>query len=122
MHPKKPFDRCARVGAEIRHTIANICRERIESGRFEHLEITHVKVTKDLRLARVYYFVRIPVEWRSECQEMLEGLRSVFTHAINENLSLKFMPHLEFHFDDSIEQGEHMSEIFKQLAAEQKNS
>lgn len=110
-----PFDRAERVGAEIHEVVAALCRERLDDPRLNGVLITGAKATKDLRLARVYYFLRGDAAARKRCAQALHHAHGLFKRAVAERLALKFTPELEFHFDESIEHGERVDELLERI-------
>lgn len=110
-----PYDRAARVGAEIYKIIAPLCHEHLDEPRVHGVQITQVILTRDLRLARIYYFLSGDAAARAACQEGLESATGMLKRAINEDLALRYIPDLVFHFDESIEQGERVTELLRQL-------
>ncbi|MBI4237956.1 MAG: 30S ribosome-binding factor RbfA [Deltaproteobacteria bacterium] len=115
MQPHRPFDRASRVAEQIRQIVAQLCHERFSDPRLVGLQITRVKVARDLRLARIHYFLRGPEAAIHECQRALEHAAGLMKHAINEQIALKFTPELKFHFDDAIEHGERINDLLREL-------
>lgn len=114
LYSQKPYDRCERVGTELRAVIAQYCLQ-LDDPRAYMVQITAVKVSRDLRLARVYYFLRGSDAERTACQECLTAKAGQIKHAISDAISIKYMPDLVFHFDESIEHSERVSEILEDL-------
>ncbi len=110
-----PFSRADRVATEIHNIVAMFCLHRLEDPRLAGIQITKVRVTKDLRMARINYFLRGTDTQRSACQEGLEKSSGLIKRAIAEQMRLKFMPELVFHFDGAIEHGERISELLSQI-------
>jgi len=99
-----PYDRAQRVADEIHHIIATLCCTKLSDPRLLGLEITGVKMTKDLQIARVYYHLREGDEKRRrEVQKSLESASGYFKRAIADEMTLRFMPTIEFFYDDTID-------------------
>ena len=110
-----PYDRAQRVGQAIYELVAQLVRERLSDPRLNDMQITGAKITKDLRLARIYYFVRGNMAVRKGCAKALENASGIIKHAVAERLSMKFTPELEFFYDESVEHGERVDELLEQL-------
>lgn len=110
-----PYDRSERVGQAIFEVIAALCRERLNDPRLATVVITGVKVTRDLRLARIYYFLRGDATIRKAGAQGLAHAEGLFKRAVAERLAMKFTPELSFHFDDSIEHGERVDELLERI-------
>ena len=51
------FSRAERVGGLIQQTVSEILHRQIKDPRLEMATITHVKMTRDLKIARIYFVV-----------------------------------------------------------------
>jgi len=51
----KPFARSDRVSGQIQRALSDLLRKNIKDPRLEKVIITGVKMSKDLRLARIYF-------------------------------------------------------------------
>ena len=82
------------------------------------LTITHVKVTPDLQIARVYYTTLGDEKARRESARALGRATSFLRRQIGQRLRLKRVPQLEFFFDESIERGDRIEQILQEISAE----
>ena len=82
------------------------------------LTITHVKVTPDLQIARVYYTTLGDDKARRESSRALGRATPFLRRQIGQRLRLKRVPHLEFFFDESIERGDRIEQILQEINAE----
>lgn len=99
-----PYDRAQRVADEIYRIIATSCYNELSDPRLAGLEITYVKMTKDLQIARVYYYMHDADEERHLKAKMgLESASGFFKRAIGEEMTLRFIPTLEYFFDETID-------------------
>src|SRR4030088_784724 len=94
--------RADQVGAQVREEIMAIIRRDLKDPRIGFVSITGVRMSPDLRMARV----RISVLGdQDEQQRTLEGLRSatgVIRHELGRRLeNLRFSPSLRFELDPS---------------------
>ena len=110
------YQRSERVGELLTEVIADVLREDIRDPRVTAVTITAAKVTKDLRQARIYFTI---LGGASENKDaVLAGLKSAlgFIRArIGKQLKLRFVPALEFFYDDSVDQAERIEKLLRQV-------
>jgi len=51
----KPFARSDRVGGQIQKVLSEILLKKVKDPRLENASITDVKMSRDLRIARIYF-------------------------------------------------------------------
>lgn len=101
-----PYDRAQRVADEIHHIIAAACYNDLSDPRLKGLEITHVMMTKDLQIARVYFYSKDSDETvRERMKTGLQSASGFFKKLIGEEMKLRYIPEMEYFFDDTIELG-----------------
>ncbi|MBI3648578.1 MAG: 30S ribosome-binding factor RbfA [Actinobacteria bacterium] len=106
--------RTDRVGEEFREILAEEIL-KLKDPRVGFVTVTAVKVTADLRRARVFYTAMGDERERAATRA---GLRSAAAHlraAIGKQVRLKFLPELEFEEDATIEQGERIDRLIERL-------
>jgi len=109
------FKRADRVGDLIRAELADIILRKIKDPRVGFLSITHVKMSDDLKHARVYVSV---MGDDAAKQGSLKGLKSAshfMRSELGRRLKLRYTPELAFFLDESIEKGAKMIETLKRL-------
>lgn len=98
--------RMLRVAELIQSEIANMVMRDVKDPRVQHVVITRVEVSPDLRVAKVY-FSRYG-ENQGNVGEMEEGFRGLeraggfLQRKLAERLRLKNTPRLKFFFDHSL--------------------
>lgn len=92
--------------AELLHQeISELLQRETRDPRLGFVTVTGVDVSADLRSAQVYVTV---LGDKEDVQETLEGLASAagyFRHRMRQTLSLRYIPELQFNFDESLEYG-----------------
>lgn len=106
--------RTFQVGERIRQIIASKLSATSDT-RLELVTISIVKVTPDLRLAKVYWTVPGDVARRKEVQQAFETSSGQFRHALAKEMDLRFAPELNFYFDDSVDTIEEVSRLFDKV-------
>jgi len=110
------YKRSDRVGDLIKEEIAAIVQHGdVKDPRVGFVTITRVKMTPDLKTARVYFS---QMGEPGEIEESRAGLNSAsgyIRRVIARSLKLKHIPHISFHYDESIEYSDHIEKVLKEL-------
>jgi ribosome-binding factor A len=110
--------RTDRVGEEFREILAAEIL-KLKDPRVGFVTVTGVKVTPDLRRAWVYYTSMGSDRERAGTRA---GLRSAAAHlraTIGRQVRLKYLPELEFEEDVSLERGERIEALLRELRQEE---
>ncbi len=111
--------RIDRVNELLRSEISHLIARQIKDPRVAGvISVTEVIASNDLRSARVYISVMAP---QADRQSALEGIRSAASflrRELRERVNLRHTPHMTFHLDDSIEEGDRVLRLMKGGAPE----
>ncbi len=111
-----PYDRSARLADQIYRIVSETCYNDLSDPRLEGVQITQVRMTKDLRTARVYFHLLDADEPRIDAaKRALMSARGFLKRAVGQEVELKYMPEFEFFYDDTADVREHIDEIFEKL-------
>lgn len=118
----KDFPRSRRVADEIQRELADIIRLELKDPRASLITITGVEVTHDLEHAKVFV-TRLTTGPSTDAthQETLRTLRHAagfLRSQLAHRMKLRLVPQLVFTYDDSVEQGMHLSQLIDQAIAE----
>ena len=109
------YQRSDRVGDLILEVIAELLRKDIRDPRVQAVTLTGTRVSKDLRHARVYFNL---LGGQNDHSEVLAGLKSAtgFIRAkVGKQLKLRFVPAIEFTYDDTEDEAQRIDELLKQV-------
>ena len=109
------YQRSDRVGDLILEVIAELLRKDIRDPRVQAVTLTGTKVSKDLRHARVYFNL---LGGQNDPSAVLAGLKSAtgFIRAkVGKQLKLRFVPAIEFTYDDTEDEAQRIDELLKQV-------
>ena len=115
-----------RFGEVIRSLISEcILREDFynEEISISSITVSFVKMSKDLRIANVY-FLPLGGEFKNQLLEILNENKYIFQRYIaNAKLHSKFTPKINFFLDDSFEEAEKISKLLlnKKVTRDLKN-
>jgi ribosome-binding factor A len=114
MNKQLPYDRVNRVADAIRQLVSVKLLSDISDPRLSGVQIIVVRMTRDLRIARVYYNIFNATDERK--REVERGFKSAsrfIRRMIAEEIQLKFAPELEFYYDESIEIRDRIDELLE---------
>ena len=110
--------RPSRIGDQLRAELSELLAREVHDPGIGFLTITHVKVTPDLQIARVYYTTLGDDKARRDSSRALERAAPFLRRQIGSRLRLKRVPHLEFFFDESIARGDRIEQILQEIGKE----
>jgi len=108
--------RIERVNNLIRQEISELLRREVKDPRLSHfVAVTEVSTSADLRHAKVFVSCISSKEEREETLNALTAASGFFRRELTKLLRLRRIPELSFHWDDSIERGNHLMRLMDQL-------
>jgi len=114
----KNFSRAERVGGQIQKVLSDILLRDSKDPRLKSATVTGVKMTRDLKIARVYFAVSGGPTRRQEVLRGFESACGYLKRALAAELSLRYMPELTFFYDESFDYGDNIDRLLKQLKTE----
>lgn len=113
--------RPSRVADQLRAEISDLLAREVQDPGIGFLTITHVKVTPDLQVARVYYTTLGDDKARKDTRRALERAAPFLRRHLGRRVRLKRVPELEFFFDETVERGDRIEQILQEISAERKD-
>jgi ribosome-binding factor A len=110
--------RPSRVSEEFREIIAEEI-PRLKDPRIGFVTVTAVKVTPDLRLARVFYTAMGNEKERAATRAGLRSARPHLRRVIGREVRLRTLPDLEFEEDETIETADRIERVLHELHKEE---
>jgi len=107
--------RAVRVGELLKEEISQIILREMKDPRIAFVSVTDVDVSGDLRHAKVFISVFGTDKEKEETMEGLKKARGYIRKLVGERIKIHHTPEIIFRYDDSIEQGVHISEIINDL-------
>jgi ribosome-binding factor A len=114
----KPFARSDRVSGQIQKVLSEILLKKIKDPRLENASITDVKMSRDLRIARIYFVVSGN---KKSMEEAVEGFKSALGYVkrtLARQLGLRYMPDLKFFYDESFDYGSQIDKVLNAVKAD----
>jgi len=82
------------------------------------LSITRVGVSKDLKYAKVFFSV-LPLKFRGDAKTFLEKMARRWQRDLGEKITLKYIPHLRFFYDEGQQNALTVEEILQKIKTDQ---
>jgi ribosome-binding factor A len=112
--------RVDRIEEQLRIELSEILAREIQDPRVSLVTVTHVKVSPDLRHARVFVS---SLGGPEEKKKILQGLRSASgyaRHSLGQRLAhLRRIPELTFDYDDQLEKETRIEQLLDQIKTEE---
>ena len=109
--------RGGRINEEVKREVSNIIQNEIKDPRLTAMvSVTNVKVTRDLRYAKV--FVSIfgkNDEEKNNTFVALKNASGYIRKEIGQRINLRYNPQIIFELDDSINYGMHIEELIQRV-------
>lgn len=111
--------RAKRVGDMFLREIADVLVKKVRDPRVLGVTLSGVRMSKDLKYARVYYSVLGDDEEVQKAQQGLDSAKGFIRKEAGRRLDLKYVPDIQFRHDPSLDRGDHLEKIFQKLKSEE---
>lgn len=99
----KPYTRSERVAGQIKKTLSDILARKVKDPRLYMITITSVKMSADLKSARIYFAPSGPQGDKDRAAEGLKSALGFVKRTLARELGLRYMPEIQFFYDDSFD-------------------
>lgn len=109
------FKRADRVADLIKAEISDILLKQVRDPRIRHVTITDVKLSDDLRQAKIYF---VPMGSDAASNETKNGLvraTGFLKRELGKRLQLRYVPDMNFIFDRSFEYGDRIERLLSEI-------
>lgn len=107
--------RAVRVGDQILREMADLLTKKVRDPRAKGATLTGIRLSNDLRYAKVYYSVMGDEGDILRAQAGLDSAKGFLKREIGLRMDLKYMPDIEFKHDPSLEKGNSLDKLFDKL-------
>lgn len=104
--------RARRIAEQIRHELASIVMREMKDPRVMGVSFTAVDVTSDLEHAKVWFTVYD--RDHAATQRALAHAAGFLRTELAQRMRMRTVPRLNFHYDESVERGAHLSQLIDQ--------
>ncbi|MGB4549859.1 MAG: 30S ribosome-binding factor RbfA [Syntrophales bacterium] len=109
------FKRADRVADLIKAELSDILLRRIRDPRIGLVTITDVKLSDDLRSAKIYIVQMGKDRLDAELQAGLEKAKGFLKRELGRRLNLRYMPDVVFYYDRSFEYGSRIDRLLSEI-------
>ena len=109
-----------RVAQMVQQLLGEVFARGMRDPRIGLVTITGVKMSPDLREARIYWTVHGDSEQRAHTAKGLDKARGFLRREIGAQLKLRLTPDLHFTYDEAIDRGERIELLIRKVHEEER--
>ncbi|GFO57366.1 ribosome-binding factor A [Geomonas sp. Red276] len=107
--------RSDKVAEQIHKIISELLIKGLKDPRIGFVTITGVKLTTDMRQATVYFTVIGSDQEKKNTEAGLNSAKGFIRKELGHELMMRFIPEVQFKYDTSVEYGQHIEQILKEI-------
>lgn len=111
---RKSFHRTDRVAAQMRRDLGTLVHEAVREHGLPSVSVSDVEVTRDLAHAKVYV-TALDSEKSAEAVKGLKEYAKEIRFQLAHAMKLRHVPELHFVYDDSVDRGERIDALLRDL-------
>ena len=112
--------RIERINSLIRREISELLQHQVKDPRLGiFVAVTAVSTSPDLKYAKVFVSHIGNDEEKQKTLSVLTAASGFFRKELARQIRLRRIPELSFHWDDSIERGDHLQQLIDQISPQQ---
>jgi len=115
-------NRPERVGQLVQELLGELFARGMRDPRIGLVTITGVKMSPDLREARVYWTVHGDAEQRKHTAKGLDNARGYLRHELGVELKLRITPDLHFTYDEAIDRGARIEQLIREVHEQERET
>jgi len=113
--------RSERVASVIKEEVGQLFQRRFSMEEFGFMTVTEVRMTPDLRQARIFVSVFGDDARKKKSLTLLEEQKQVVRSTIGRAVRLRFTPEIMFVLDDTMDRAMNLEAIFKKIHDEERS-
>ncbi len=115
--------RIEQVNSLIRQEISQLLQRQVKDPRLGNfIAVTEVSTSADLKHAKVFVSCLGSREEKQETLSVLTSASGFLRRELAKRLKLRYIPVLNFQWDDSIERGDHLMQLIDEVSSEKNHS
>jgi ribosome-binding factor A len=107
--------RLEKVSSLLHHELGSIISRECADGGFGFTTVTEVRMTPDLKLAKVYVSIFGNDKVRDKTLKHLEARKKEIRHQLAGRVSMKYLPALQFYHDATLDKVMHLEKLIKEI-------
>ncbi len=114
------FSRVDRLQSQLIKVISVIVADELKDSPPAMITFLRAEVSKDLKYAKVYYSVFGEQPKIDECLTFLKRHNGAIRRLVGQQMRMRYLPEITFHFDSSMENVFKISDILDKLKKDEK--
>ena len=111
----RSFNRTERVGGQIKKVLSELILKGVHDPRLAEATITGVTMSRDLRIAKVYFAAHGGKDDEQDLTAGFESAKGFIKRELAKELGLRYMPDLKFFYDGSFDYGDQINRVLKSI-------
>ncbi|MFO7887260.1 MAG: 30S ribosome-binding factor RbfA [Eubacteriales bacterium] len=108
--------RLYRITEEIKRDLSLIIKKKLNDPRIsEHITISHVDLTEDLKFAKIYISSIESMDKRDKFADILNNAKGFLRTELSKVLKTRTAPELKFYVDETIENGVRINKLLNDI-------
>lgn len=108
-------NRTEKVAGTIQKMLSDILLRHVKDPDLNLVTILHVKISRDLRNAKVYFSVLGDQEHKKRAILAMNRAKGFLRSEVGQQLQLRLVPEMDFIYDNSTEYAMHINQLINQL-------
>ena len=114
--------RVQRVNNLLRREISELIQHQLKDPRLDaFISVTEVDTSPDLKYAKVFISCIRGKQEEEKTLSVLTTASGFLRRELAKIIQLRYIPDLSFHWDDSIERGDHILRLIDQVSSEKED-
>jgi len=110
----REFHRSRRIEDQIQHILSEVIRVDVRDPRLNGAIITAVDVSRDLGVAKIFFTSLDPEQGADDLSAAFDSALKFIRGRLAQQLTVRSVPELRFHYDDSMDRGEAMDRLIEE--------
>jgi len=103
--------RAEKVSNLLQKKINDILQKEVDEPELGFLTITRVRVSKDLKYAKIFFSVLGESGQKEKTISILKRLTPFFRYRIGQGIRLKYTPEIHFLYDEQVQKAQRIEEL-----------
>ena len=113
---QKSFHRTDRVSAQLRRELGTLVHWAVREHGLCSTSVSDVEVARDLAHAKVFVTV-LEADKAAETVKALKALAPEIRYQLARAVKMRHVPELHFHYDESVDRGERIDTLLRDVRA-----